>query len=175
MDATDAVLVEQCLAGNDEMYNTLIHRHQDAVFNLLLKMTGHWHDADELTQETFLRAYRRLGAYDPRYSFKNWVITIAVNLAKNRWRSFWRRRRAEEAAAAPDWSAPADPSDPRLDALHAALQRLPERLRTPLVLRHMEDYSYAEIARTLGIGLSAAKMRVLRAREELARELESTS
>ncbi len=171
-ESTDAMLVEQCLAGNNEAFGELIRRYQDSVFNLLMKMTGHWHDADELTQETFLRAYRRLASYDPRYNFKNWVITIAVHLARNRWRSFFRRRRAEEAAAPPLETDATDSSDPRLDALQEALQRLPEKLRAPLLLRYMEDYSFDEIARTLGIGVSAAKMRVQRARTELARHLE---
>lgn len=171
-ELTDAMLVEQCLAGDNEAYSALVHRHQDAVFNLLLKMTGHWHEADELTQETFLRAYRRLASYDPRYNFKTWLITIAVNLAKNRWRSFLRRRRVEQAASSPLLTAETDSADPRLDALHEALQRLPEKLRTPLLLRYMEDFSYDQIARALGIGLSAAKMRVQRARDELARQLQ---
>jgi len=170
METTDPELVEQCRAGNADAYEALIRRHQDAVFNLLMKLTGQREDAADLTQETFIRAYRKLDAYDSQFSFKNWVITIGVNLAKNRFRSFFRRCRAEEEAGAPVDCAAAD--NPRVEAVNQALAQLPEKFRVPLVLKHMEGCSYEEIAQMLGIGVSAAKMRVLRAREEFVRRLE---
>lgn len=177
METSDAVLVERCLDGDTEAYGALVRRHQDAVFNLLVKMTGNWHDADELAQEAFLRAYRKLGAYDARYSFKNWVITIAVNLTKNRFRSVFRRRRVEEFVAnTPSATDPVTtPADPRLAAVDEALAHLPVNLRAPLLLRHVEGYSYEEIARTLGIGISAAKMRVMRARDVVVQQLGRSS
>jgi len=164
------MLVEQCLAGRLEAFDELVGRHQDAVYNLLLKLSGDHTEAADLTQEAFVRAYRKLDGYDPRFSFKNWVITIGVNLAKNRFRHFARRRRIEMEAASPTPSSPSPP-DPRLEALEAALGLLPEKLRLPLLLRHVEGCSYAEIAQMLGIGVSAAKMRVMRARDELVQEM----
>jgi len=169
MEATDTELVEQCLAGKTEAFDELIQRHQDPVFNLLMKLTGNWHEAGDLTQEAFIRAYRKLGSYDPQFSFKNWVIAIAVNLAKNRFRSFFRRRRIEEQTSGPVESTAADP---RVELVDQALAQLPDTLRVPIVLKHMEGYSYEEIAQTLNIGVSAAKMRVARAREELVRRIE---
>jgi len=173
METTDAILVEQCRAGRSDAYAELVRRHQNAVFNLLMKMTGNWHETVDLTQETFIRAYRRLDAYDQRLSFKNWVITIGVNLAKNRFRSFFRRRCIEEATAA-QMALETTPTteDPRIEAVNRALAALPEQLRVPLVLKHMEGCSYEEIADTLGIGVSAAKMRVMRARDELVQQLD---
>jgi len=173
MATTDADLVQQCLAGYCDAYNELVKRHQDAVFNLLMKMTGNWHEAADLTQEAFIRAYRKLSAYDSRFSFKNWVMAIAVNLTKNRFRSLFRRRRLEEEAIAmTDGAADATPAgDPRIEAVNQAMGQLSENLRAPLVLRHMEGCSYDEIARILGIGVSAAKMRVMRARDELVQRL----
>ena len=170
METTDSTLVEQCRAGDADAFGALIRRHQDAVFNLLVKMTGQREEAADLTQEAFIRAYRKLDAYDGQFSFKNWVITIGVNLAKNRFRSFFRRRRVEEEVGAPFASATAD--NPRIEEVNLALAQLPEKLRVPLVLKHMEGCSYEEIAAMLGIGVSAAKMRVLRAREEFVRRLE---
>jgi RNA polymerase sigma-70 factor, ECF subfamily len=169
METTDRDLVEQCLAGDAEAYGELIQRYQDPVFNLLMKLTGNWHEASDLTQEAFIRSYRKLGSYDPRFSFKNWVITIAVNLAKNRFRSVFRRHRTEEQSGGPVESRG---TDPRIEAVDEVLADLPEKLRVPLVLKHMEGYSYEEIAQTLRIGVSAAKMRVLRAREEFVRRME---
>jgi RNA polymerase sigma factor (sigma-70 family) len=176
MEPTDAILVERCVEGQTEAFGDLVRRHQDGVFNLLFKMTGNWHDADELTQEAFLRAYRQLGAYDARYAFRNWVTTIAVNLTKNWFRSLFRRRRAEDSAAREQNGAHPAPvvADARLAAVQEAVAGLPLKWRTPLVLRHMEGYSYEEIAHTLGIGVSAAKMRVQRAREAILLQLRST-
>ncbi len=166
METTDSELVERCRAGDADAFEALIRRHQDAVFNLLMKLTGQREDAADLTQEAFIRAYRKLDSFNGRFSFKNWVITIGVNLAKNRFRSFFRRRRVEEAA---DYTTT---ENSRVEAINEALAELPEKLRVPLVLKHMEGCSYEEIAAMLGIGVSAAKMRVLRAREELVRRLE---
>jgi RNA polymerase sigma-70 factor (ECF subfamily) len=166
METPDSELVERCQAGDADAFEALVRRYQDAVFNLLMKMTGQREDAADLTQEAFIRAYRKLDAYDGRFSFKNWVITIGVNLAKNRFRSFFRRRRVEEAV---DYTTT---EDSRVEAVNEALAQLPEKLRVSLVLKHMEGCSYEEIAQMLGIGVSAAKMRVLRAREEFVRRLE---
>lgn len=169
METTDSTLVERCRAGDADAFEPLVRRHQDAVFNLLMKMTGQREEAEDLTQEAFIRAYRKLDAYDGRFSFKNWVMTIGMNLAKNRFRSFFRRRRVEEPAGAPTENVTSD--DPRVEAVNEALAQLPEKLRVPLVLKHMEGCSYEEIAAMLGIGISAAKMRVLRAREEFVQRL----
>lgn len=172
MNPSDAVLVERCLAGNTASYNDLIHRHQDAVFGFMLKMTGNWHEAADLTQDTFLRAYRKLDSYDPRFACRSWLIAIAANLAKNRFRGFFRRRRMEQAfAAGSNGSLASPPVDPRVEELREVMMQIPEKLRGPLVLKHLEGYSYQEIARALGISVSAAKMRVARARDEIVRRL----
>ncbi len=172
MDPSDAVLVERCLAGNTAAFNDLVHRYQNAVFGFVLKMTGNSHEAADLTQDTFLRAYRKLDSYDPRFAFGKWLISIAANLTKNRFRSFFRRRRMEQELAARLNDPIQSPIvDPRVEELHQMLMQIPEKLRAPLVLKHVEGYSYQEIARTLGISVSAAKMRVARARDELVRRL----
>jgi RNA polymerase sigma-70 factor (ECF subfamily) len=172
MDPSDAVLVERCLAGNTGAYNDLILRYQDAVFGFVLKMTGNWHEAADLTQDTFLRAYRKLDFYDPRFAFGKWLISIAANLTKNRFRSFFRRRRMEqELAARLDNPIQSPTVNPGVEELHQVLRQIPEKLRAPLVLKHVEGYSYQEIARTLGISVSAAKMRVARARDKIVQRL----
>jgi len=173
MSASDAEIVGQCRAGDTEAFAELVQRNQDAVFNLVWSMTGNWHEAADITQETFIRAYRKLYSYKPEFSFKNWVLSIGANLTRNRFRSFSRRRRMQETLAriqaVPDEPAP----EVRDEGLEPALARLPETLRTALILKHMEGLSYEEIARTLGIGLSAAKMRVARGRDELVSLLKS--
>jgi RNA polymerase sigma-70 factor (ECF subfamily) len=165
--------VEECRAGRTDAFGELIRMNQDAVFNLAWRMTGNWHEAADITQETFIQAFRKLHLYRAEYAFKNWVMSIGANLTKNRFRSFSRRKRTEETAA--EWQdierAPAPES--RDEELEAALKQLPVILRECLVLKHMDGMSYDDIASTLGIGVSAAKMRVARGRDELVRLLES--
>jgi RNA polymerase sigma-70 factor (ECF subfamily) len=169
-ERTDAALVEQCLDGNREAFSELVRRHQDRVFHFAVRVTADRDDAVDLAQETFIRAYRKLGLYDPEYSFANWLLSICANLGKNRIRSEFRRRKAQEA----HWEVVSQTRpgpDPRKAELSEALRQMPEKLRLPLVLKHVEGLSYDEIADVLKIGVSAAKMRVKRAREELVRKL----
>ncbi len=166
MGPSDAALVEQCLAGNKEAFAHLVRRHQTAVFNLALRWTRDRDDAADLAQEAFVRAYRKLATYNAAYAFRNWVLTICANQAKNRIRSEDRRRRAHEGHAEL-YPRHQSGSDPLAAGLAEALGRLPEKLRIPLVLKHVEGLSYEEVAGVLGIGVSAAKMRVKRARDQL--------
>ena len=99
MNAGDAEIVEQCRAGDTDAFAELVRRNQDAVFNLAWSMTGNWHEAADITQETFIRAYQKLHSYKPEYAFKNWVMSIGANLTRNRFRSHSRRRRMEETLA----------------------------------------------------------------------------
>lgn len=178
MEPSDEELATACLDGQKEAFSLLVERHQDAVFNLAFRMTGNRSDAADAAQESFIRAFRRLSTYRPEHPFRNWVLTICANVTKNRFRSESRRRALETEhflAGAPEPAAPGQARDPREAAMEQALMRLPEKTRAPLVLKYMEGFSVEEIARTLNIGLGAAKMRLLRGREELlglVRELE---
>jgi RNA polymerase sigma-70 factor (ECF subfamily) len=171
MNTNDAELVTRSLSGEDKAFEELVTRNQDAVFNLAWRMTGNWHEAADITQEAFIRAFEKLQSYKPEYAFKNWVMSIGANMARNRFRSMSRRRRVEEEQAGMADIVPPPPAAGADDALDEALSRLPEILKVPLVLKHMEEMSYTEIAKTLGIGVSAVKMRVARGRDELVRLL----
>jgi RNA polymerase sigma-70 factor (ECF subfamily) len=167
MNPSDAQLTEQCRAGECNAFGELVRRNQDAVFNLVWRMTGNWHEAADITQEAFIRAFRKLNSYRPDHPFRNWILGIGANLARNRFRSLSRRTQREQAAFElqdAEFHAPCGEPDPDLEA---ALAQVPEALRTALVLKHMEGLSYEEVARALRIGVSAAKMRVARGRDEL--------
>jgi RNA polymerase sigma-70 factor (ECF subfamily) len=170
-DVTDAILVEQCLNGHKEYYAELIRRHQSAVFGLAYRMTNDRDDAADLAQEAFIRAYRKLAKYDTRYPFRNWALSICANLGKNRFRGILRRRKAEETHFEILERETTSPDDSNRAALETAITHLTKTLRVPLVLKHVEGMSYQEIARVLDIGISAAKMRVKRGRDELVRLL----
>ena len=170
MEPTDAALVERCLAGQREAFAVLLRRHQGAVFGLACRWCRDRDDAADLAQETFVRAYRKLRTYKPEHSFRNWVLSVCANLGKNRLRSEGRRRKAHETYADLQ-TLGATAADPRRQVLEEALREVPETLRIPLVLKHVEGLSYDEISTVLGIGVSAAKMRVKRGRDELFRRL----
>lgn len=172
MEQSDASLVEQCLAGRQEAFAGLVRRHQSAVYNLAVRWVSDGDEAADLAQETFVRAYRKLRTYDPGYAFRNWLLTICANLAKNRYRSEDRRRKAQEAHAELYPRTPESP-DAWHNTVRGTLAAMPENLRIPLVLKHVEGLSYEEVSTVLGIGVSAAKMRVKRARDELVRRLGS--
>ena len=128
------------------------------------------YEADDLAQETFIRAYGKLAIYDPRRSFRNWLFCICVNLGKNRLRARARRREVNNPHPEPKTNTPWDQGQCRID-LMAALHKMPEKLRVPLVLKHVVGFSYDEIAGIMKIGTSAAKMRVKRGRDQLVKNL----
>ena len=172
-DVSDPELVEASEGGDKQAFEELVRRYQDPVFGLAYRMTGNHADAADLAQEAFVRAYRKLAMYKPQYSFRNWVMSICANLAKNRFRRRARRRQAEEEHLQRK-SEGRRSEDPRLARLDEALYRVPQKLRLPLVLKHVEGLSYQDIAGIAGIGMSAAKMRVKRGRDELAQLLQAT-
>jgi len=170
MHPTDAALVEQCLKGEQDAFAEIVQRYQHRVYYLALTRMRDRQEADDLAQETFIQAYRKLDIYDPRRSFRNWLLCICVNLGKNRLRTGARRREVNNPHPEPRADTFQDQSQVRID-LMAALHKIPEKLRVPLVLKHVEGFSYDEIAGIMKIGTSATKMRVKRGRDQLVRSL----
>lgn len=154
----------------------LVRRHQDAVYNLAFQMTRNATSAEDLAQESFIRAYTRLSQYKPEHAFRNWLLGICANLSRSMHRT-WQRQRtfeadylAEQEVHQRDIMHPADQTRTRAD-VEEALNRLPGKYRVPLVLQYMEGLSIHEIADALGIRLSAAKMRLQRGREHMLNHL----
>ena len=171
MNLSDSMLVRLTLEGHKEAFAELVLRHQDRVFGFALQMTRNPADAADLAQEAFVRAFRKLATFKPDHTFHPWIMSICANLVKNRFRGETRRRAAEETHLDLEQASAPAPADPRREAVDQALWRLDEQDRVPLVLKHVDGLSYEDIARILHIGLSAAKMRVKRARDELVRLL----
>ncbi len=154
-----------------------VRAHQDGVFSAALAMTRHWHDAEEITQETFVRAYQALGGYEPRrireLRTKPWLARIALNLVRNRARTASRRPQTAELSF--DVAAPGDDPAERLgdeEVLRDLLARLPADQASAVVLRHVWSLSYAEVAEATGVAEGTAKARVSRGLARL-RELMS--
>lgn len=170
-ERTDPELVRASLDGREDAFAELVRRHQDSVFGLAVGMTRNREDAADMAQDAFIRAYNKLEQYNPDYSFRSWILRICANLTKNLFRSRTRRRNTEERHTV-QTEIEQSAVDPDFQALEEALAKLPSKLGTPLRMKYMEGLAYDEVAEVLGIGVSAAKMRVLRAKKLLVEYLE---
>lgn len=164
MEISDGDLVTRSLGGRADAFEELVRRHQDSVYGFSRHFCQNSADAKDLAQETFIRAYTRLDTYKQGFSFRNWILQICSNLAKNTYRQNRRRESLHDSFSAVTPGQSEDGGLERLE-LTQALKSVPAKLRTPLLLRHAEGLSYEEISSIMGIGLSAAKMRVKRGRE----------
>lgn len=185
MEWTDQAAAEQARKGDQNAFRVLVERHSRAVFRLAFRMTANEQDAEDLVQETFLRAYKQLHRFDGRAAFGTWLYRICANCSLDLIRAKKSRREQQPHTAEEDslhWldrvAAP-EPSPERLARssqitalLEPALERLSEMERAAFVLRHYEGCDVEEIARTLGVQANAAKHSVFRAVQKIRRALE---
>ena len=170
--ASDRELVEEVLAGRDEAYATLVERHQEALFRHAWGMLGDADAAADMVQDTLVRAYARLASCRERDRFDAWLFQILRNRCRDQLKTPWWRRRTP-IEAEPSLRAPTvDPlgSMERVQAgreVERALAALPAAQREAFLLKHVDELSYEEMSERLGTGVSALKMRVMRAREAL--------
>jgi len=171
----EASLVLAARRGDHEAFSRLVALYQRPVYSLCYRMLGNAPDAEDAAQESFLKAYRALAAYDPDRSFSTWILAIAAHHCIDRIRR--RREHVLSLDALPHWRhKPADGPDPERAALVAdestriarLLQQLPEDYRLVLVLRYWHDLGYEEIASLLDDTVPAIKSRLHRARRQLA-------
>jgi len=184
MEWTDAAAADEARKGNQYAFRVLVERHSRSVFRLAFRMTGNEHDAEDLVQETFLRAYKQLHQFDARSAFSTWLYRICSNCSLDLIRT--RKRRNERQASGDQFTlhwldrvAAPGPSPERLTQsnqitgqVEAALQRLSETERVAFILRHYEGCDIEEIASALGVQANAAKHSVFRAVQKLRRALE---
>ncbi|OLC43073.1 MAG: hypothetical protein AUH75_03435 [Gemmatimonadetes bacterium 13_1_40CM_4_65_7] len=175
VEVSDAELVRRVRGGDIAAYGALVARYRDRLGRYAVHMIGDREDAEEALQDAFVRAYRSLARCDDPGRFGAWLYGILVNRCRTVGARASRRRRlfVRNTESAPDASADADLVD-RLgwdDAVNRALARLAPENREAFLLKHVEDLEYEEIARVTGAGISALKMRVKRAREQLQRFL----
>jgi RNA polymerase sigma-70 factor, ECF subfamily len=154
--------------GTERLFERMVHEHQNRVFALGFALTGNRHDAEEVAQDTFLRAYRALVTYPPdrirELKQKAWLHRIALNVVRNRVRGI-RPRLVELNGSEPDHAR--GPEDGALlkmemDALAARVAALPARYRAAVVLRHVQELSYEEAADALGQPVGTVKANVHR-------------
>ena len=177
MENDDQRIVLRVRAGEQQAYAVLVDRYQIPVYNLMLRMVHRADLALELTQDTFTRAYEKLSAYDADRPFFPWLYTLGLNIVRDHTRGMEMERHStslnQMCENGFDPSGSNDATDcpyNRLlerDWLNKALASLPEVTREALILRFREGLSYLEIAESLGIGLSNAKMTVQRGVEKM--------
>lgn len=184
-DAQDRADMVRLAAGHDAALNDLMERHAAAVFRFLFRMLNHEDDANDLAQETFVRVFQARAAFDPDKKFSTWLFTIAANLARNQIR--WRTRHpnvsleaesesSEQSLAEKLASASPTPQEQTLAteravAVRAAVNELPEDMRTAIVLCEWEERSMAEAAMILETTPKAIESRLYRARQILREQL----
>ena len=182
IDADDA-LVLRFQSGERAAFEELVARYRDRIYNYLRAMTGSDADAEDLTQEAFVRAYMNVGSFRRDASFHTWLYRIAYNGYLDSVRRLKRRQTFsldqpltddEEPLEFPDPSAgPADQAE-RLELqgiLVTALQGLPEKLRAVVVLHDVHGYCYEEIAGVVGCPIGTVRSRLFHARQRLRRKL----
>ena len=167
-------------------FATFMRNYQDMVFSTAARLTGNETQAEDISQEVFLRAHRHFAMLSTSPSAGGWLKTVATNLSlnhlsryRNRWRFFSELKRDDAEADAPeaDFAAPDTffggfEADERRVLVERALDELPAHQRVPLVLYHFEDLPYDEIAKKLGVSLPKVKTDILRARAALAKILQ---
>jgi RNA polymerase sigma-70 factor, ECF subfamily len=168
--SSDADLVRQVLAGDIGAYAELIARYRDRLGRYAVHMLGSREDAEEALQDAFVRGYRSLARCDDAARFGPWLHGILVNRCRTTGARVARRERllVRNEAALNAASLPSDDERTELaDQVSRALRRLAPEYREAFLLKHMDDLEYDEMARLTGVGVSALKMRVKRAREQL--------
>ncbi len=171
VSADEAALVRRCLRGNTAAVQELVERFQAEVYGLCVRLLGHRHDAEDVTQEVFLRVFRSLRRWDSSRPLKPWVMAIAVNRCRT-----WitqRVRRPELADYLQDTAAaaPADDSAELLHEIRAALEDLRPDYRAVFVLFHEQGQPYEEIAEALDRPVGTVKTWLHRARLEVLERL----
>ena len=178
--STTDQLVEACLQGNQRAWNTLVRRYWRRVFNVAYKFVGKHDEAEDLTQEIFLRVFKALGTFDRRANFQTWLISISRNLCIDHYRSVRKEREiVDRSVDAGDVPAAAQGPDPlarlqrldRLEFLLRAMVKLPPALREAVLLRDIQELSYQEIAHRLQLPDGTVKSRLNRGRRALARQI----
>jgi RNA polymerase sigma-70 factor (ECF subfamily) len=185
MPQTDAAAVALARDGDSEAFHALVERHSRAVYRLAYRMTGSPQDAEDVVQETFLRAYRQLGRFESRANFGTWLHRIAVNCSIDLIRSRPHREAGHDVPDLEHFGATVEPGDAtrvspeRLmlstevqERISSAMSGLSAMERAAFSLRHFEGRSIEEISQSLGLKTNATKHSIFRAVRKMRLALE---
>jgi RNA polymerase sigma-70 factor (ECF subfamily) len=180
--STEAVeaLIQRCLKGDQLAWEAIVRQYWRKVFNVAYKFVGKHDEAEDLTQDIFLKIFKSLDTFDRRANFQTWLISVSRNLCIDHYRSARRERETINRDVDPSDLAPVAPGvsaygrlehRDRVSLLRAALVELPPTLRTAVMLRDIQELTYQEIADRLDLPEGTVKSRINRGRTELARQI----
>ena len=172
--AREEVLIRRCIDGDGEAFRPLVERYSPSLHTFVTRHVGPSGEASDIVQEAFLRAFRALPDFNPRYRFSTWLFRIALNLCRDHMKKARTRPRdlpllAESALHGVDEHVEEKLDDRRrCEAALAFMLELPEKYREPLVLKDVQRMDYKQMARATGLSVGLLKIRVMRARRKLA-------
>jgi len=180
----DLKIIESCLLGNTQIFSRLIDNYKNMVYNLAYRMSNNPHEAEDISQDAFLRAYQSLARFNPSYKFSTWIYQITLNIIRDRFKKKELKYVSLDAPVEIDdsefYPQPEDlTNNPEqiitqkesLQAIRQAILSLPLKYREVVVLRHLQDLSYIEITNILKLPAGTIKIRLYRAREQLRKIL----
>jgi len=181
----DNLLIEQCLKGQQSSFSELVNKYKSLVFNLSYRMTNNLEDAEDISQEVFIRVYKSLYNFNPRYKFSTWLYQVTLNLCRDRFRkgkipSISLDTPPNEGDQKDFNSLIADPKNnqeeiflqvEQTNFINDLIASLPLKYREVIILRHLRDLSYEEMSKILNISLGSVKSHLFRARELLKNKL----
>jgi RNA polymerase sigma-70 factor (ECF subfamily) len=187
-----AMLVRRCIAGDSAAWEEIVQNYNRRIYNICYRFAGSADDAEDLTQEVFIKMFRTLSSYDvERGAFMTWVTTITRNLLVDHFRKSKQDRMTDSLDATPSEHEDALPLSEKIEdkaptadtgvqsretreLVHSALQKLSPELREAVILRDLQDMDYKDIATVLKVPEGTVKSRINRGRAELARLLQRT-
>lgn len=185
----DRLLVDRFKNGDESAFEEMVSRYWDRIYARVLQMLKNQQDAEEVTQDAFMRAHRGLADFRGDASFSTWIYQIATNLAHNKYWYWWRRKRDQSMSLDQPIGVdgdgtisdviPADAATPNdevvtqelVDTVNLAIPQLSPKHREILILRLKKNMSYEDIAQELDISVGTVKSRIARARESLREKL----
>jgi len=173
-------IIQRCLQGDELAWESIVQQYRRKVFNVAYKFVGRHEEAEDLTQDIFIKIFKSLGTFDRRANFQTWLISVSRNLCIDHYRSVRQERQAIDRQIDPNELSPvarepgpiaAIEQQDRVLLLREALAALPESLRKAVLMRDIQELTYQEIADKLHLPEGTVKSRINRGRTELARQI----
>jgi len=175
---TDLELINLCLSGETDYFEEIVERYKNLVFSIILRKTKNPHEAHDLAQEVFLKAYKNLASYTPEFKFSTWIMRITSNHIIDQYRKKKYDTVSYEVYTAEGGILGTDSSleaayikREESDRINNAVSNLPDIYKVPVVLYHQNGLSYQEIADKIGEPISKVKNRIFRGRKLLKESL----
>lgn len=185
MPQDDLKIIEACLLGNTQAFSQLIDKYKSMVYNLAYRMCSNYHDSEDITQEAFVKSFQSLSHYNPAFRFSTWLYQITMNIIRDRLKkknietisfdnSFSDKRTMDDGLISGQENDPENQLNRQEDKkrIQQAIMSLPVQYREIIVLRHLQELSYHEMASILKVSTDTVKVRLYRARENLKKNLQ---